>query len=885
MTKKHGKDTFRRTKKNILHKKRVNSKKRGLRGGDPQLIIDPDRTLHGFRKKYAFTSLNKDDCNPWIQKVDEDEKKNKMNVKLVPSTQGYKDYYECLNVLDRYVSFNTTLSTKSNPPQTLNLKGCKAIKKPLVLERPLAIKRPLVLGNKDTPMFKYEIFSPAATTQPPSGGTQQNTHVGTFTQLSISQMLDNMTEGEVITQFDGIFHTSNLEGNALREDYFTCLEHVTGQFGHDSTISASISQLEKFRSVALSKLRAFGKSEECKIVFLAGNIGKEIQDPNNNGAIFVLPSQFNGAEYMKPEAVTDLNEYKRDFTGGPLGQLSCQPAVATFILKHAARTGFSSPFLEINAVDDVMETFSSSMGPRLVLNNGYLEVTNDTSFTLKTGIYISNITSKTFESFCQKLKVLQTDDVPTSGLTPANVYTSFNSEATSKVSLIYASAVPLNYNNIDPPINPEKSLLQYSVAGFDLVAQYFGAMVSAYHKKTQGKIKLFLTPLGGGVFQNPREMIACSVLLAYYMATKMLQNFDQKVEVIFLAWDSKDHEGKDAIRNGKKASVEDEDFSVFFKKDGKEPQALDSGLVLSEEQTPADDEALVAATIANPVISESSEQLAEVDPNPPNVLPKSIQSDDTKSSPSDSTKSSQSDNTESSQSDDNVSLPPRLHLEKTTLPETTAEPEKQLPMGDELYQKYIRLRSKYEVDNPKAVYKVSFFYTTEKTGVTSYFDEVKKNGVIDDIGKIGIISKILDQMDVKSLTSSDFVTDYFNNPDNLKIIRKMLEEYDIENILVKVFLIKFSDIRSKLSFLRELSIIDTKYVYKKIISVILEILYTISVEQNMSGGSKSQRRHRRHRKLVRKTRRGRGRTRKSKPKSKSKRHSLTRKHKKYTQKR
>jgi hypothetical protein len=45
------------------------------------------------------------------------------------------------------------------------------------------------------------------------------------------------------------------------------------------------------------------------------------------------------------------------------------------------------------------------------------------------------------------------------------------------------------------------------------------------------------------------------------------------------------------------------------------------------------------------------------------------------------------------------------------------------------------------------------------------------------------------------------------------------------------------------------------------------------------GGSKSRCRP------ARKTRRGRGRTRKSKPKSKSKRHSLTRKHKKYTRKR
>jgi hypothetical protein len=51
------------------------------------------------------------------------------------------------------------------------------------------------------------------------------------------------------------------------------------------------------------------------------------------------------------------------------------------------------------------------------------------------------------------------------------------------------------------------------------------------------------------------------------------------------------------------------------------------------------------------------------------------------------------------------------------------------------------------------------------------------------------------------------------------------------------------------------------------------------------GGSKSRRRHSRHRKPVRKTRRGRGRKSKAKPKThRRRRHSRARKHKKYTRK-
>jgi hypothetical protein len=63
--------------------------------------------------------------------------------------------------------------------------------------------------------------------------------------------------------------------------------------------------------------------------------------------------------------------------------------------------------------------------------------------------------------------------------------------------------------------------------------------------------------LGGGAFKNPREIIASSVLLAYYQAQQLFSDFDAKVEVIFLVWDGI---GSDDT----KMSVEDEDFSEFF---------------------------------------------------------------------------------------------------------------------------------------------------------------------------------------------------------------------------------------------------------------------------------------------------------------------------------
>ena len=605
MSKKQGKSKgrFRHTKKNVLHKKRVNTKKRGLRGGMfkffkttrasadtaqsgvkfSNLVNPDDGTLHGMTGKFSTSAFLSDtNCTEYMDAIDNYQKSGN-SIKLVPGSAGIRDYNQCLKVLKRVVTFDTSLTTKLKN-QRLTLNGCKAIKKNI---------------DQKNGHFKYEIFSPVATTASPNGGSQGETLVGTFTQLPVSYLLEMAGQKRPIN-FDSFYNTNERE--PYFSDYISCLKNVKQQFGPEQETRSS--QSRQFRPQESSKLRSFGKSEKCKIVLLAGNVGTQIQNPGNNGAIFVLPSQFNGAEYPSPIAITDLNEYKRDFTGGPLGQLSCHPAVATFILNYAARDGFTSDFLVINALapntpggPDVMNTIDPhrpSLSPGLTLNNGYLEVKGSNGYgdfgSVSFEFYkddrdgdgdghghghgdgvLSEMAKCIFNSFCKNLKVLQTDDVPANGLTPPNEYSSFNFSAESKVSLVYASAVPLNYvyrlqSGKTTAINPEKTKLQYCVAGFDLVAQYFGAMVSAYNKSKKPeqvpgkKVKLFLTPVGGGVFNNPREMIACSALLAYYQAQQLFPDFDSKVQVIFLVWDGSEAECKD--------------FIEFFNEDGSVERAI-----------------------------------------------------------------------------------------------------------------------------------------------------------------------------------------------------------------------------------------------------------------------------------------------------------------------
>merc|ERR1712232_1417932 len=90
------------------------------------------------------------------------------------------------------------------------------------------------------------------------------------------------------------------------------------------------------------------KAMPC-VEVVAGEIMEAIQDPCNDGAFFVLPSQLNGAEYPHHNCIVrKVEEYKTDQTGGPRGQLAAHPAMAQFVLDNARNV--SNPG-GINATD------------------------------------------------------------------------------------------------------------------------------------------------------------------------------------------------------------------------------------------------------------------------------------------------------------------------------------------------------------------------------------------------------------------------------------------------------------------------------------------------------------------------------------------------------
>mmetsp|Transcript_11071 Transcript_11071/g.29300 ORF Transcript_11071/g.29300 Transcript_11071/m.29300 type:complete len:696 (+) Transcript_11071:92-2179(+) len=255
----------------------------------------------------------------------------------------------------------------------------------------------------------------------------------------------------------------------------------------------------------------------------------EIQTPANEGAYFVLPSQLNGAEYPAHDSIVEqLEDYKYDNTGGPRGQLAVHPAAGQFVLDNAASDRLPDG---INAVDQVLAK-TKDADIDFVLVNGYLKLPEpntqaDADRAVK--VFVENL---------HTIRPLVMEGVLANGLIPSKKKFS---GATHRVSLVYSSAVPVQayLNNAR---TPTARMVHEKVAQAVLVAQYFGAMRTAAQRTAAGqKRKIFLMPLGGGVFNNPWESIAKGMALA----VEMLDKADlDKLDISALTWNGNPDESE-----------------------------------------------------------------------------------------------------------------------------------------------------------------------------------------------------------------------------------------------------------------------------------------------------------------------------------------------------
>ena len=255
------------------------------------------------------------------------------------------------------------------------------------------------------------------------------------------------------------------------------------------------------------------------ITHIKGAIAKNMQTPVKGGKyrIFVLPSQLNAAEYRSEErkhVVTKLSEYIKDGTGGPSGQLAGDPGIAQFIIDNACNE--TRPTNGSQGIDNtrLMGTING-----ISLKNGYLHVDE-------------NADVAKFENRLHLMTVMGVMDVPVRGLVHDHKsFVNTTNQTNSVVGLIYASAVPIDaYGN-------GGSEKVKRVADLTLFAQYTGSMRLAVNKQ---KCELYLTPVGGGYFNNKRENVrAAMVSAAAFMKTELEE---ANVDVFVLTYEGKPKE-------------------------------------------------------------------------------------------------------------------------------------------------------------------------------------------------------------------------------------------------------------------------------------------------------------------------------------------------------
>ncbi|CAK0826955.1 unnamed protein product [Prorocentrum cordatum] len=173
----------------------------------------------------------------------------------------------------------------------------------------------------------------------------------------------------------------------------------------------------------------------------------------------------------------------------------------------------------INAVDVFLRRVNAAIleaglqGQKLGVTNGYLTMPTPKSAEAAALIL------EACRAHAHTLRPLVMTGVPACGLRPDK---GAFSSCTHSTHLFYASAVPINrYTNGIGVVckafgDEDVQKFQLHVAEVVLVAQYYGALqIAACRAAAAGrKAKVFLMPLGGGVFNNPWEVIVKAMALA-----------------------------------------------------------------------------------------------------------------------------------------------------------------------------------------------------------------------------------------------------------------------------------------------------------------------------------------------------------------------------------
>ncbi|KAL5264928.1 hypothetical protein ACHWQZ_G005875 [Mnemiopsis leidyi] len=251
-----------------------------------------------------------------------------------------------------------------------------------------------------------------------------------------------------------------------------------------------------------------------------GDVVSFINNPENNGAVFQVASQFNCLEFINPAITPEagVDRYEYDHTQGPACSIACGAATVYrnyyVDMPITERPGQTEPQegqtedRQLDGFEDIAEILGNHDNQQFTQKNGYL-----TANEKQLDVFLERLEElkkeecwdteeKVYENMWSKLKLGVHHDVE---VTSKDWGAVLSDSPGLRITQVFASAAAVGYSR---SINRSKwEILARGI----LDASYDGLFAVAAQNKTK---KLFITFIGGGVFQNSMSWISDAIYRA-----------------------------------------------------------------------------------------------------------------------------------------------------------------------------------------------------------------------------------------------------------------------------------------------------------------------------------------------------------------------------------
>ena len=252
-----------------------------------------------------------------------------------------------------------------------------------------------------------------------------------------------------------------------------------------------ITNLDNLRSALNSEIK------EVDRVLRFSEVVGDVQQLHieNPGAVFQVASQFNLLEMMDSKVTPEkgIGRYEWDNTQGPACAIACGAGTIyrNYLVPVGDQIGQTAD-CQIDCLKGIGEALNNDTNKYWNMTNGYAMLNPDNLEKLHD--LLANLTNSDRDILLSKLGVgVQWD---------TEITLNDNKDT---VTQVYASALPLGYL----PVNHD---LCKPLAQIVLDATYEAAFLVAIKNKLKtGNNKLFLTLVGGGVFENSHEWIISAI--------------------------------------------------------------------------------------------------------------------------------------------------------------------------------------------------------------------------------------------------------------------------------------------------------------------------------------------------------------------------------------